>query len=826
MNWFYSLVVFQFTILLLHARPETSSSTGTPTTSSHEQITLKLEHHSSPSPSPSPSSVPSIVLQTSGENGPSSPATVVSDSTKQSSTTAAASTPVQTTKRVLTTVAQVKKVPPTKKAVKIQETTPSASTVASSAQRTTAKTTRYIDKHNHNHTHSIMHANVTAKYFNNTSNHSNSSNNDINNNNNNNDNSTKISNLRELRQQHVSGLNRQYLGNVYNVNPYLTQLVTTPKTVHTFLSSAPQQTYFIVHPNDIANFDPQLQNNINLAQLGSVANVDGLGNLLNVGNAINTNVVSTLSATESYQIPRPPPEPQLTVNIPYHEFPTPSSNMALPPVPQTPPLFHSANITKLYSIIGTSTPDPYTNFQQVPLRPSVYGQKVVKFSVTTHRPYKSNSNRYGNGQNKRRPIQKNQPNFNHNNGNNGHFNSNQVDNNQNTVNKISIVYNESSQFINANNNANQNSPVDNSNSSAKNESFAQTKPKECLVTPNTANGQAENVCNSNDLKIIIKFDGSSIANATEKNAVKSKPKKRRKTVIMTTSTSTAATAEPFYDSLSYASDETSEESNELSGIFEPLQNIFGLMETSSVERRPGHRHRRRRKKPQKEGHKHKKSSEEVINKYQTIILQTPTPPTTTATPMKSHKSLLYKFFAILSMIALLKPLGFGLWTLVLSPLLVIVTGGVALGVILYPFLAISKKQQIHYASSRSPRIVIHKHPRPAYARPAIQKPIPKRPVHPSQLGPGYVVAKWHTNERRRIDLSRNTHSNAHKMTHNHRRRQQLQPRRIPIPRNIPIRSKTRPRRHARDTEFQQWLLVQNNFNIRIMAPNHDYDYDY
>lgn len=810
MNWFYGLVVFQFTILLLHARPETSGSTGTPTTSSHEQITLKLEHHSSPSPS----SVPSIVLETSDRNGPSSPSTVVSaESTKkQSSTTAAASTPVQTTKRVLTTVAQVKKVPPTKKVAKLQDTTLSASTAASSAQRTTAKTTRYID--NHNRTHSIMHANqtnVTAKYFNNTSNN--------NNNGNNINNITSISNLRELRQQYVSALNGQYLGNVYNVNPYLTQLATTPKTVHhTFLSSAPQQTYFIVHPDDIANLDPQLQNNINLAQLGSLANVDSLGNILNVGNAINTNVVSTLSASESYQLPRPPSLPQqpLTVNIPYHEFPQASSNMALPPLPQTPPLFHSANITKLYSIIGTSTPDPYTNFHQVPLRPSLYGQKVVKFSVTTHRPYKSNNNRYGNGQNKRRPINKNQGNFNQYSGQNENSNSNQVDNNQNGVNKISIVYNESSQFFNANNNGNQNKPVDNSNANAKNESLGQTKPKECLVTPSTGNGQTENVCNSNDLKIIIKFDGSSIANATEKNAVKPKPKKRRKTVIMTTSTSTAAAA-PFYDSLSYGSDETSEESNELAGIFEPLQNIFGLMETSSIERRPGHR---RRKRPQKQGHKHK-SSEEVVNKYQTIILQTPTPPTTTSAPMKSHKSLLYKFFAILSMIAVLKPLGFGLWTLVLSPLLVITIGGVALGVILYPFLAISKKQQIHYASSRSPRIVYHKHPRPTYPKSTIQKPTSKRPVRPEQLGPGYVVAKWHAPERRRIDLSQNSHPNAHRMSHyNHRRRQQ-QPKRI-----IPIRSQAHLRRHTRDTEFQQWLLVQNNFNIRIMSPNHEYDYDY
>lgn len=831
MNWFSGLIVFQFTILLCTGRPETSTSTAAvaaATTSAAaaaaaEQITLKIEHNhhsssapsivqtaahepSSPSPtpsSPSPLLLPTAIFKADSKKQPSSPTTV------------AASTPLYTTKRILSTMAHVKKVSPTKKVAKLQDTTMSAST-ATAAPDSTARTTRYHDIMNL--THTIMHANPTnriAKHANRTShkipsklNH----NNTINHSNSNN----TISKLRELRQQYVDGLNGQYLGssNIYQINPYLTPLLTTPKSVHTLLSSAPQQTYYIVHPDDLVNFGQFSPNNIHLANVGGVANVESLGDILNVGHPISTNLVSTLSASESYQLPRPP---ALTVNN--------DSPSDLPPHPP-PPLFHSTNITKLFSIVGSSTPDPYNNFQ-----------KVVKFSVNAHRPNKPNrpNNRYGNGQYKRKPI--NQTNKNH-----EPFSSdpNQFDANPNGVNKISIVYNESSQFFNANNNNNnnENRPAEALKTNAKNESLSQSKPKECLVTPSAGNVQTENVCNSNDLKIIIKFDGGSmVPNATEKNAVKPKPKKKKnktKTVIMTTaSTATAATAPlPFYDSLSYESAEVSKESDEFSGFFEPIQNLFGFMGSSSSSslqrRRPAHRPPHKRPTKDKEGHKNKhkhKESGEVVNKYQTIILQTPSPPTTAAssssfddfTPsIKNPKKMLYKLFAILSMVAILKPLGFGLWTLILSPLLMITIGGVALGVILYPFLAIAKQQQIHYATARSPRVVIHKHPRPIKQTPTVRRP--QRPQH--ALGPGHVIAKWTSSARRRIGLPRQTHANSHKLTHNNRRRHQQ------LKRFIPIRRRIAQPRSKRDTKFQQWLLVQNNFNIRIMSPNHDYDYDY
>lgn len=804
MNWFFSVIVFQFTILLLHGRPETSTSTAT---TSPERFTAKIEHYDHPSsvpsfvqasgnepssPSPSPSSLPVVSF-------PSAISSSESTKKQQLSTTAAISTPLLTTKRILSTMAQVKKVPPTKKLSKIPETTVSTTSTTAAALDSTAKTTRYYDRYNRTDTN-IWHANQNSRipkhHINSTTNNNNT-----------------VSNLRELRQQYVNDLNRQYLGNVYNINPYLTHLLTTPKSIDRFVASAPQQTYFIVHPDDMANFD-QFQSNIQLENVGD------LGPILNVGNPINTNLVNTFSASESYQLPRPPP---LVVN---NNLPSKLSP------PKSPPLFHSTNITKLYSIIGSSTPDPYNNFQEVPLEPSLYGQQVVKFSVNSQRPYKPNGNRYGNGQNKRKPI------YHTNNKNHENFTPNlyQVGSNPNGINKISIVYNESSQLYNTNKNENR-PPADDLKANVKNETLHQNTPKECLVTPNTGNSQTENVCNSNDLKIIIKFDGGSIlANATtEKNAVKPKPKKKnkRKPVIMTTTTTAAPPPPPaaaqFYDSLSYESNEISEESNELSGFFEPIQNVFGFAESSSsLERRPLHGHRPQHGHGNKDKNKHKhKQSGEVVNKYQTIILQTPPPPHHTTDSasssssfpvlsMKNHKKMLYKLFAILSMMAILKPLGFGLWTLILSPLLVITIGGVALGVILYPFLAIAKQQQIHYATARSPRIVIHKHPRPIKPKLILKRPQrPQRPNKLGKLGPGYVYAKWTEPARRRIDFTRQAHTISHKFN---RRQQQ------PIKRIIPIRHRNfqaRPRRHARDTEFQQWLLIQNNFNIRIMSPFHD-----
>lgn len=747
MNWLCSLIVFQYTILLLHGRPETSS------TSLPEKITLEMEH---------PSSVAAIITSLGSEP---SAGIVSADTKKHLSATVAVSPPSQTTKRVLST-AHVKRVEPTKKA---ESVTFSSATINTDA---ISKTTRYHDVDNR--TKEIMHAKQL------TANHSNRNYNKahhqpllLNN----------TSNLRELKQQYVNRLNRQYLGNVYSYNPYLAQVLTTPKTIQTIVASAPppQQTYFIVNPDEIGSMDSYQTN-------GNFGNLGNFGNILNIENPLSSNFDGTFSTSETYQVPRPPPP--LTVNIPYHEFP-----------PQSRPfLVNSANITKLYSIIGSSTPDPYDNYEEVQTKPSLIRKKVVKFSVTTHRPYKYN-HKHGNHQHNQKYPNKSGENVSndkfieHNNDNKHGLGSEHLDNNH----RISIVYNASSQIINVNN------KNTNDLTKSRNESLSQQPQKECVVTPSSGNTQNENVCNSNDLKIIIKFDGNSIANATKKNEVKSKPKKKK-----LTTTTTTTTPAPYYDDLSYESDETKEESDELANFFEPIQNIFGFAPATRAQRR------RRRKRPNKNKDKdkkgHKDKSGEIVNKYQTIILQTPSPPTTTERPSKKDKSLFYKFLALIPILTVLKPLGFGLWTLILSPLLVITIGGVALGVILYPFLAISRKQIYFASTQRSPRIVIHKHPRPIYS-----KVIQSKPSISSGLGPGYTLAKWTAPERRRSSISRDTNTNTRRMFYNNNQQKRIIPIRI---RKLQERSK----RRARDTQFQQWLLIQNNFNIRIMSPNQDYDY--
>lgn len=756
MNWLFSLMVFQYTILLLHGRPDISS------TLAPEKITLEMEH---------PSSVPAVITSLGIETSPGMTNTEIK---KHLSTTLAVSPPSQTTKRMLSTV---KKIDPTKKATNKPELVTFSTAIPS--MEAIIKTTRYQDVDNR--TKENMH----AKQF--TANHSKR------NNNKSHVQPTSLYNtthLRNLKQQYVNRLNRQYLGNIYNYNPYLAQVMTTPKAFQAIVAPPPQQTYFIVNSDDIGALDA-IQTNGNL---GNFVNVGNLGHIFNVDNPLNANFQSSLTASDTYQqVPRPPP---LTVNIPYHEFPTPS-----PPL-----LYNSANITKLYSIIGSSTPDPYNNYEQVQTKPSLVRKKVVKFSVTTHRPYKHN-NKNGNGHYSNKYSNKphnnhNTDEFNQSNENHHHSGSEQFNSNESNVNKISIVYNESSQLYHTHNNDNNKHVINigGNGSKFKNESLSQSTPKECLVTSNTQN---ENVCNSNDLKITIKIDGNNLNNATNKNEVIAKQKKKKLTTTTTTTTSV-----PFYDDLSYESDETKEESDELSSFLEPIQNLFGFFT-------PASRSRRRQRKGQNNKGGHKDKSGEIVNKYQTIILQTPEPPKKDHSK-KDVKSLIYKVLALLPIFAILKPLGFGIWTLALSPLLVVVIGGVALGVILYPFLAISRKQIYYASANRSPKIVIHKHPRPIHSKP-IYNPVQSKPSNPTYGDPSYTVAKWNAPERRRYSIIPNSNSHSRKMFYNNRQQNRM----IPIHlRKLQERSK----RRARDTQFQQWLLIQNNFNIRIMSPNQDYDY--
>lgn len=780
MNWIGYLIVFQYTILLLQARPETSTSS-----SSSEKITLEMEH---------PASVSAII--TTLEN--SVPAEFTGAELKKH-LSAAVGIPEQPINRA-SPGPQIKKNDPTKKTTKTPELD-TLSTIPSDMELI-SKTTRYnnVDNHTHNMVHAkYLTANNVFEELNYAKSHLPLLNNP--------------SILKQLRQQEINRINQQYLTNVYTYNPYLTQLLTTPKTVQTFFATAPvqtpipvsvpvsQATYYLVNPDEIGTLDTIQTNE----------------QFLNIENTFNPHYVST----DTYQVPRPP-----TVNIPYHEFPS-----TAPPL-----LLESSNITKLYSIIGSSTPDPFVDFHSSATKPS--RRKVVKFSVTTHRSVKYSSNKYGSHHqnHKKKNSNKNQNNHKYHNLENqeNHIysqsnfhthntNSNKFPNKQTVGNQISVVYNESSQIIN-------NTPLTNSINlnttelnNEKNNTIPETTTKECLVTKKSENPQFENVCSSNDLKIIIKFDGTTVPNATDRSVIESKPKKIKTTTSAPVTEDSSD--ESDYDSLDYESNDLDDyndddESEEL-GFLSPIRDLLGLGRAPAGNRRRRQRirQRRRRQRKRKRGKRKKFKDKdkkkhgnkgddpnEIINKYQTIILQSPPPPTTTTAEPEKHKfhlskSSFYKLLALIPILSIAKPILFGIWTVVLSPILVITIGGIALGVILYPFLAISRKQ-IYYASTRrSPRIVVHRHPTTRFASKA-----------PSS---GIRIAKWRSNERRRVHAPRNPMQRRKMFNNNFHQK-----------RTIPIRytNLQRSGRRTRDTEFQQWLMIQNNFNIRIMSPEHDFDY--
>lgn len=151
----------------------------------------------------------------------------------------------------------------------------------------------------------------------------------------------------------------------------------------------------------------------------------------------------------------------------------------------------------------------------------------------------------------------------------------------------------------------------------------------------------------------------------------------------------------------------------------------------------------------------KKPQQSVVDHVQTIFLQAPTTTTTTTTtpaplktlqtvPHETHSKFSYleKFLAVLPILSILKPLSFGFWTLALSPLLVVAAGGVAIAVILYPWLTLSHEHQVAAHNSRPPSLVIHRHSaplrrrRPAIVSPIVRpigRPIIRRPSKPQSI---------------------------------------------------------------------------------------------
>lgn len=566
--------------------------------------------------------------------------------------------------------------------------------------------------------------------------------------------------------------NRQYLPNVYTLNPYFTTpapqppplyqtnqwqyapilaQLTTPKPIQTIYAPSIQPGPFLVSPNDLyAN-----QNVLNL----------------------NANDIEMYE----FQLERPIQS-------------GPVVHISQRPEYSTPSLLHlTRNITKLYSVVS-STPDPYYHFQKLQTKPSLTKRKVLKLSVTTRRPDRYDTDDCnGNcldGNNNNRVT--NNPDRNKNYGNNNGWNGNNNDN----YNSLNVQYNESSQYFSNFNNPNSY----NTNGQFNNNNFNNRLPinhtKECLITSNASNPQTENVCNTNDLKIIIKFDAP--------NATKTKDNTLKQRKRLTTTTTTTQTPF-FYSDNSENSDDEGDDDYEFGGIFEPIQNVFGFLPADRAQR----------KRPAKPEHGGSHKPPDSVNKYQTIILQTPPPPSTPATKHHSKHSLFKKFLYLMPILAILKPIGFGIWTLVLSPILVIAIGGIALGVVLYPFLTISR-EQVAYASlssHRAPKIVVHRHPRPVIKSQKPIMPIYRKPSPAAASSPFIKRRIFNEGNRRRLP-NRIVYSDGRRW----------RPASLMRRRTFHRRSK----RRAQDANFQQWLLVQNNFNVRVMSFNDGdfYDDDY
>lgn len=209
--------------------------------------------------------------------------------------------------------------------------------------------------------------------------------------------------------------------------------------------------------------------------------------------------------------------------------------------------------------------------------------------------------------------------------------------------------------------------------------------------------------------------------------------------------------------------------------------------------------------------------EDVPNRFQTIFLQsmpttttTPAPPKTLEHSVASHDthskySYLEKFLHVVPFLAILKPLSFGFWTLALSPLLVVAAGGVAIAVILYPWLTLSHEHQVAGHNRRPPpSVVIHRH-RPS----VIVRPRRKRPSHsivwreradaPTTAGPksmqtslkGVLQGKFVERQGIKKNLYRRQRRQAGGI------REEFE-------------------EDYRDVEFRNWLMTKNNFQFNIM----------
>lgn len=247
----------------------------------------------------------------------------------------------------------------------------------------------------------------------------------------------------------------------------------------------------------------------------------------------------------------------------------------------------------------------------------------------------------------------------------------------------------------------------------------------------------------------------------------------------------------------------------------------------------GMKMKRRRRKPQ----------QTVVDHVQTIFLQQPTTTTTTTTttpaPLKSepiathniHSKLgiFEKLLYIAPIVSILKPLAFGFWTLALSPLLVVAAGGVAIAVILYPWLSLSHEHQVSAYRSRPPPVVIHKHSapiirkRPAIVRPIIRSIPLRRPAIVSPIIRSKPSKPYTIYWRDRSSTSMGTDVGPKTMQNSLIGVLQGQSIENPtIKKNLLRRSKRRINNWVeiedyRDVNFRNWLLHKNSFGKNILG---------
>lgn len=368
MGWLHTLIVFQCTILLLHGRPDgtsttlasSSSSSPAPLSKMNDNLPIEMEH---------PASVAAIVASLE----PKIPPAAISENRKHlAANIAIAPNPVPTIKRVMTPVAPIKKTEKPKEVTTVSATTPTSKPTSKATSKPTSKPTRYYN------------ISSVQSVYNNSELHVQELNKNINTNINNSMLNDK--NVEKSRDLHDNKANRQFVENVYTLNTYfsttaspptlyqtnqwpytqiLVSSLATERPIQSFLAPATQTETILVNSDYL--FDPS--NGINSNQ-----------NYLN----FNTNLEN--GETLGYQIPRPLPpiNPNPIVNIPYRRRPEYST--------ASPTLLHlSKNITRLYSVIGSSTtPDPYNQYQKLHIKPPVSKRKVIKLSVTTKRPNKQN----------------------------------------------------------------------------------------------------------------------------------------------------------------------------------------------------------------------------------------------------------------------------------------------------------------------------------------------------------------------------------------------------------------------------------------------------